>query len=135
VSALVLVATDVGPYQIDLVRRTLETCGHTVILARSPEQALDRLREGGLDCVVIGFERPDDAERLAGKIGRLPDPPPFVLLSGSVDAPTQSARLGAAAFVPVPLTPDDLSSAVAQVTDLKPVHVDEEPTGPLSRSD
>lgn len=46
------------------------------------------------------------------ELDRLPDPPPFVLLSDSPQGPVISAHLGAAAFVLKPCQPDEIVTIV-----------------------
>ena len=46
---------------------------------------------------------------------RLPDPPPFVLISGDPKAPALSAQIGAAAFLVKPCAPDEMSAAIERL--------------------
>jgi DNA-binding NtrC family response regulator len=93
-------------------RAELEARGHDVIPASTAPAAVERLREGGIDVVVVDYDVIGGIDTLLAGLERLPDAPPLVLVSGSIDAPLRSARLGAAAFVPKPCTPSEI---VAQV--------------------
>lgn len=97
----------------------LEERGYCVLSAEEPGQALVHVRSGGVDVILIDGPGDGVAEQaMAGFLGSLgdeADAPPFVLISGSPSAPLESARLGAAAFVPKPCTADDLDSLVARM--------------------
>jgi CheY-like chemotaxis protein len=92
-------------------RAALESSGHAVLAARGAPDGIDRVREGGIDLVV--FDCPADREdltRFVAALERLPDAPPFVLVSSNPAVPKISAQLGAAAFLPKPCTPTELGS-------------------------
>src|SRR5439155_14589753 len=100
-------------------------------------EAFLRLGEGGIDVVVIDSYDPRvGVVELAKNIDKLPDAPPFVLVSASPYAPEISARIGAAAFVPKPLDAAELVAVVDRlVGQPRPVRTmddfnDDEPTGP-----
>ena len=69
-------------------------------------------RSRGIDAIVVntGAERVLDERfcRFFEELSTLEHPPPFVLVSGSPSAPADSARLGAAAFLPRPCSARDL---------------------------
>ena len=96
-------------------RSELEGRGHDVILATTAPSAVERLREGGIDVVVVDYDVAGGIEPLLAGLARLPDVPPLVLVSGSIDAPLRSARLGAAAFVPKPCTAAELGEVVGRL--------------------
>ena len=56
-----------------------------------------RVEHQGGGLTVVTLNRPD----IANAMNTLPDAPPLVLVSGSPFAPEISARIGAAAFVPM----------------------------------
>jgi DNA-binding NtrC family response regulator len=130
VAVVVLLTSD--PEQRDGWRIALEEHGHTAMLAATTPAAVDHLHEGGVDLLLIDYEVAGGIGRLMVALERLPDAPPFVLISGAVDAPVVSARLGAAAFVPKPCAPEDLAAIVER---LAPAPVtstlDESPTRPV----
>ena len=66
---------------------------------------------------------------------RLPDPPPFVIFSGAVDAPAMSARYGAAEFVAKPCGAEEVLAVVRRVLAQRrlPSEFEEVPTRPNER--
>jgi len=106
-----------------------------VISAFAVRDALLRLREGGIDVVLIDSYDPRvGVMELARHMESLPDTPPLVLVSGSPHAPEISARIGAAAFIPKPYEASELVVAVDRVAgSVRPVRTfdEEEPTGPV----
>jgi DNA-binding NtrC family response regulator len=112
-ATVVLCASDIG--LSESWRVGLEQRGHEVILASSAATAADRLREGGVDVAVVDFEVSRGIVPVTRVLARLPDSPPLVLVSGTPDAPAMSARLGAAAFVPKPCTPEELTQVIERL--------------------
>ena len=120
----------------DRLGTALREAGHEVIVAFAVREAVLRLREGGIDLVVIDAYDPRvTVPELARNMETLPDTPPFVLLSGSPHAPEISARVGAAAFIPKPYEAAELVVAIDRVAGIvRPVRVideEDEPTGPV----
>lgn len=119
----------------DRLGTALREAGHEVIVAFVVREAVLRLREGGIDVVVVDALDPRvGVSELARHMESLPDTPPFVLLSGSPHAPEISARVGAAAFIPKPYDPAELVVAIDRLTGtVRPVRTfdEEEPTGPV----
>lgn len=114
----------------------LREAGHEVISAFAVREAALRLREGGIDVVVIDAYDPRvGIPELARHMEALPDAPPLVLLSGSPHAPEISARIGAAAFIPKPYESGEVVGAIDRVAGhVRPVRViddEDEPTGPV----
>jgi DNA-binding NtrC family response regulator len=115
-------------------RETLEAHGHDVLEATSAADGEQRLREGGIDVVVVEYELPGGIEAFVGRLERLPDAPPFVLVAGSADAPAVSARLGATAFLVKPCNPDELCGVLARIVPpATPSRIDDGPTEPVRR--
>jgi two-component system, NtrC family, response regulator len=111
----------------------LAAAGHAVLTSSGMREALQQVREGGFDAVVIDVYDPRaGVVELARGMEALPDPPSIILISGSPAAPEFSARIGAAIFVPKPCEPSEVVAAVAQLLgNLRPVRVlEDEPTGP-----
>jgi len=108
--------------------------GHAVLTASGMREALQLVREGGIEAVVIDVYDPRaGVAELARGMEALPDAPPIILVSGSPAAPEFSARIGAASFVPKPCDPAEVIAAVERLLGTpRPVRVlaDEEPTGP-----
>ncbi len=111
-------------------RVTFESSGHTVIAVDAASAGAAQVRGGGIDVVVVdgaGSEMDD----LVDELERLPDAPPLVLVSASPDAPSVSARIGAAAFLTKPCSPGDLDAVVRRLSGGTPRHqLDDEPTKP-----
>jgi DNA-binding NtrC family response regulator len=109
-AALVLCTSDVTLR--DAWRRELEARRHDVILAVTAVSAVERLREGGVDLVLVDYEVAGGIAALTAGLARLPDAPPMILVSSAPDAPGISAHVGAAAFVPKPCNLDELAQVV-----------------------
>lgn len=95
----------------------LEQLGYTVLSAEEPGQALIHVKTGDVDLVVIDGSA-ETSEAVAFFVERLADEkhaPPFVLASSSPHAPKESARLGAAAFLPKPCAANDVTHVLARV--------------------
>ncbi|MFH0899398.1 MAG: response regulator [Pseudomonadota bacterium] len=113
-------------------RPDLEGSGHVVLYAHTARAGLERLREGGIDVLVMDQEIAGGVEMLVAGLQKLPDPPPLLLLSSTVDAPLLSAHLGAAEFLPKPCTGSELSAAIARIVTVPPTKRDlEGETGSL----
>ncbi len=112
----------------------IDASGHSVLTASGMREALTRVREGGIDVVVIDVYDPrGGATELARGMNALPDAPPIILISGSPAAPTFSARIGAATFLTKPCEPSEVVIAVARLLGRpRPVRiVEDDPEGPL----
>lgn len=95
----------------------LEDRGYTVLYAEEPVQALVHVRTASVDCVLINTptEACDSVTEFVQTLTSEIEAPPFVLLSSSPSAPTYSAKLGAAAFVPKPCCADELEHVLARM--------------------
>jgi len=113
----------------------LEGSGIDVLSARRLTDGVKRLREGGIDLVVIEAEGdPKPVEDFVSELERLPDPPPFLLTSSRPSAPELSAHLGAVGFLPKPCTPSELADAVHRVIPGTVVStMDDIPTSPRTK--
>lgn len=129
----VVLLVDSDPVARDTSRVGLADYGHAVVPADSAPQGVLRLREGGIDAVVVDTCLEGGMETFLGELARLPDPPPFVILSGSVDGPVLSARLGAATFLAKPCPTSELAEAIANLLGgtSTPVAIDDHPTRPV----
>ena len=121
----------------DRLGTALREAGHEVITAFAVRDAVMRLREGGIDVVLVDAYDPRvGVAELSRHMESLPDTPPLVLVSGSPHAPEISARIGAAAFIPKPYESAELVVAIDRVAGaVRPVRVideeEDEPTGPV----
>jgi two-component system, NtrC family, response regulator len=111
----------------------LELTGHTVLVAQRLTDGVHRVREGGIDLIFLDpGDGPKGLEYFVVALSRLPDPPPFILISSSPKAPEISAQVGAAAFLPKPCTGDDIVDLASRHASV-PLHesaLDDEPTEP-----
>ena len=95
----------------------LEQLGYTVLSAEEPGQALVHVQTGTVDLVVIDcdLESCDEVMGFVSMLETEPKAPPLVLASACPQAPTNSVRLGAAAFLPKPCLASDLTHVMARV--------------------
>lgn len=113
---------------------TLEASGHTVLAARATTDGIERVREGGIDIIVVDTEDGGDSlTEFVAELDRLPDAPPFVLVSASPQVPQMSARLGAAGFLPKPCESSEVDELVKRVAPRISQVVEDEPTRPRGR--
>ncbi|MCA9675200.1 MAG: response regulator [Myxococcales bacterium] len=130
-SAVLVVQPDV--LLADQWGQALTRTGHAVLLVRGLSEAIDRVREGGLDVVLL-----DDTgggsvvHDLVAELERLPDMPPVILVSASPRAPELSAQIGAAGFLPKPWATEDLLDVVGRVASatVRPHPFEDETTAP-----
>lgn len=129
VSTVLVVQGD--PQLSEIWGTAVESSGHTVISAHAIIDGIRRVREGGIDVILVDYTGIDGLTDFVSEIERLPDPPPFVLISSSPRAPEISAHLGAAAFMPKPCLPEEIIAILDRFGAI-PVHrfVEEEPTEP-----
>lgn len=135
-AAILLIDTDLE--QLERFRHALESHGHATLVAATAVSGVERLREGGIDAVVLHHTDPDRTEVFVEALQKLPDPPPFVMVSSSEDAPLLSARLGAAGFLPRPCAPEEILASIEQMLAARgtPSVIEEElPTRPVERPD
>lgn len=110
----------------------VESSGHNVLCAHDIKDGIGQVREGGIDVILVDY---GDSERsladFVAEIDRLPDPPPFVIISESPTAPEISAHLGAAAFLPKPCPIEEIVAILDRFGSI-PAHrfIDDEPTEP-----
>jgi DNA-binding NtrC family response regulator len=129
VNSILLVEADVATS--DEWETAITAAGHSVLTASGTREALRRVREGGIDVVVIDVYDPRAGViELARAMEALPDAPPILLISGSPASPQISVRIGAAMFLPKPCEPSEVVTAVGQLLGrLRPVWTfDDEPT-------
>lgn len=94
----------------------ISASGHSVLIASGTREALQLVREGGIDVVVVDVYEPcTSVIELARAMDALPDAPPILLISSCPAAPKISARIGVAMFLPKPCEPSELVTAVGQL--------------------
>lgn len=131
VGSILLVEAD--PETCDRWSDALGTAGHAVFAVAAMRDALELIREGGIEVVVIdAYDSCAGVVELARSMQALPDAPPVVLVSSSPLAPEISVRISAAQFLPKPCEPFEVVDAVHQLSAHRPVLVleDDEATGP-----
>jgi DNA-binding NtrC family response regulator len=96
----------------------LENLGYTVLYAEEPGQALVHIRTASVDCVLINSatEKRAHVADFVNQLTNEREAPPFVLVSSSPTAPTYSAKLGAAAFVPKPCCTAELEHVLTRMS-------------------
>ena len=126
---------DPDPKQQKQLQVTLSRAGYAPLVATDVAAGVERLREGGIDLAVIHYVEGVPMDLFASGLERLPDPPPFLLVSGAVDAPAMSARYGAAEFVAKPCAAEEFLAVVRRVLAQRtlPSEFEEVPTRPNER--
>lgn len=97
------------------LRRSLELLGHGVLVGHDVHDVDTRLREGGIDLILVDHFIGGGMLAFADVVRRLPDPVPFVMISSSQSAPTLSARLGAAALLLRPFSEAELVEVIQRI--------------------
>jgi DNA-binding NtrC family response regulator len=121
----------------EIWRGELEKRGYAAIPAETSVAGVERLREGGFDVVVLDQVVAGGVKSFLDAMHALPDPPPFVLISSAVDAPSLSARLGAAEFLPKPPSLEELVGVVSRLSAGRPAPqtIEDSPTRPMERTE
>ena len=117
------------------LQATLTRGGYAPLVAGNAAAGVERLREGGIDLAVVHYVEGVQMDVFVDGLDRLPDPPPFLLFSGAIDAPMLSARYGAAEFVAKPCGPEEFLAVVRRVLAQRrlPSEFEEVPTRPNER--
>jgi DNA-binding NtrC family response regulator len=90
-------------------RRDWMGVGHDVVALESIDRAINHLREGGIDLIILDtHDSLGSMSNLVASMNRLVDAPPLLLISDSPTAPEISARIGAAGFLPKPCDDNDV---------------------------
>lgn len=132
--AVLVVGAD--PDQQVLLARAIARAGHEPLVAPCAFTGVEQLRDGGIDLAIVHYSATLRMDVLVGGLERLPDPPPLLMVSSSLDAPLLSARYGAAGFVAWPSAPDDLLTALTRLLAVEaPTEFEEYPTLPTERPD
>jgi CheY-like chemotaxis protein len=124
----VLVADD-NPVNLAVARAILEAAGATIETANNGSQALDRLRSGGFDLVLMDLHMPimDGVEALSrlrdGQAGRA-DIPVIALTADAMSGEAERLQgLGFNALQAKPVQPAALISAIADALNAAPATV------------
>jgi CheY-like chemotaxis protein len=114
VSTVLVVQSD--PALIASWCSALEAAGHEVLASKAFTEGIKRVREGGIDIIVVDSEGNGGFTDFVDELLDVPDPPPFVMVSSSPKAPEESAHFGAAAFLPKPCPPAEIEDTVHRLT-------------------
>ena len=102
---------------VEAVALFLQDQGYSVMTAFNGREGLALLRAGHTDVAVLDVHIPDRSGlELAEEAGTRPIPVPIILISGddSPEIQEQCELLGARFFLPKPLAPEALLTALAQ---------------------
>lgn len=108
-SLRVLIVED-DPANREVLSMVLEMAGHMVSTASNGREALERAGEGGVDVVLLDLTLPDrTGEEVASAIrARMTPAPRIIITSGATVDVREAGRLGAAAVLQKPFSPDRL---------------------------
>jgi DNA-binding NtrC family response regulator len=106
--------------------------GYDVLSASSIETAIDHIKDGGIDLVILDtHDSLGSINHLVSNLANLVDAPPLLLVSDSPFAPAVSAQIGAAGFLAKPCTAEDILAEILKL--VGPIRnnffEDNEPTG------
>lgn len=109
------------------VSQALESAGHHVVTAVDGEHALEKLREGSFDLVLLDMKLPGmDGMEVLRQI-KLKEPAQAVVMItgyGSVETAVEAMKLGAVDYIQKPFGPDEIRAIVRRVLERK--RLDEE---------
>jgi len=103
---------------LDSCQRVLEADGFEVFLVPSADKALKAMKKEGFDLLLVDVKMPKhDGIYLMRKVKEKWPDIPIIVMSGypTPDTITDGAKMGAAAFIAKPFTPDELLKTVQQV--------------------
>jgi two-component system NtrC family response regulator len=102
----------------EVIAETLDDLGYHPVQAANGEAALARLREGGIDAVLLDLRMPGmDGIEVLRRLRALPAPPPVAVLTAVPTASNtiEAMRLGAVDHLAKPVGRDDLAALVARM--------------------
>lgn len=90
-----ILVVDDHSHMRSLYRRVLESAGYTVTEACDGVEALQSLETRDFDLVITDWEMPGmGGEELISELSETPQPPPFLVVSGSSKVPSRYRSLG-----------------------------------------
>src|SRR6478735_1436080 len=123
---ITVLAVDDQPQNLRLLDAVLAPRGYTVLQAGSGEEALQTLRAGGVDLVLLDIVMPGiDGYEVCRRIRADPDTAflPIVMITASGDQEKVNAiQAGADDFVGKPFNRDELLARVASLARIKRYH-------------
>ncbi|HEX2529558.1 MAG TPA: PAS domain S-box protein [Geminicoccus sp.] len=113
--AVVLIVDD-EPEIVELLSEALALDGHRILVAPNGREALEVLKRQRVDLVLTDLRLPEiDGQRLQSLAAQLPDPPPFLFMTGdTLSAGKHPNGELPSPLIEKPLRPADVRSAVAR---------------------
>ncbi len=105
---------------IDCFKYIFESEGFNIEGARSPEEALDKVRENNYVIAILDYILPDmKGDELAEKLLKIDDSLNLIFISGYTDAEDTITRKGIRAyrFFMKPINPETLIDAIKRITE------------------
>jgi len=113
-----ILVVDDEPVVLNSCRKVLEEDGFDVRLVPSADKALKVIKDEGFDLLLVDVKMPKhDGIYLMQKVKEQWPDIPIIVMSGypTPDTITDGAKMGAAAFIAKPFTPDELIKELRQV--------------------
>jgi DNA-binding NtrC family response regulator len=113
-----ILVIDDEPVVLTSCRKVLEEDGFDVYLVPSADEALKAMKKGVFDLLLVDIKMPKhDGIYLMQKVKEKWPDVPIIVMSGypTPDTITDGAKMGAAAFIAKPFTPDELIKELRQV--------------------
>jgi len=113
-----ILVIDDEPVVLNSCRKVLEEDGFDVYLVPSADEALKAMKKEFFDLLLVDVKMPKhDGIYLMQKVKEKWPDVPIIVMSGypTTDTITDGAKMGAAAFIAKPFTPDELLETIRQV--------------------
>ena len=113
-----ILVIDDEPVVLNSCRKVLEEDGFDVYLVPSADEALKAMKKEVFDLLLVDVKMPKhDGIYLIQKVKEKWPDVPIIVMSGypTPDTITDGAKMGAAAFIAKPFTPDELLETIRQV--------------------
>lgn len=117
---------------LDSCQKVLESEGFDVYLVPSADKALDAMKNKNFGLLLVDVKMPGhDGFCLMREVKEKWPDIPIIVMSGypTNDTITDGTKMGAAAFIPKPFTPDELLETVHQVIPQEESHETDEGPG------
>ena len=120
-----ILVIDDEPVVLNGCRKVLEEDDFDVYLVPSADEALKAMERGGIDLLLVDVKMPKhDGIYLMQKVKEQWPDVPVIVMSGypTPDTITDGDKMGAAAFIAKPFTPDELLETIRQVIQKEGYH-------------
>ncbi len=127
-----ILVIDDEPVVLNSCRKVLEEDGFDVYLVPSADEALKAMKKEVFDLLLVDVKMPKhDGIYLIQKVKEKWPDVPIIVMSGypTPDTITDGAKMGAAAFIAKPFTPDELLETIRQVIQKEDNHEKKEGPG------